>query len=126
MARTPRFKVYDPDGAYIGCTKGADEAVALARYKGVGASVRDGHNISDTVYDVGREPFTFTNEDAAAADIYVVLDTRAKARAIESDAERKRVESMVKPRNPLSLYRKRSGWSKKTEIQKLPPSKPKS
>ena len=43
MAHTPRFKVFDPDGNYIGCAKGADEAVVLARYKGVGATVRDGH-----------------------------------------------------------------------------------
>ena len=100
MAHSPRFKVYDPVGAYIGCAKGADEAVVLARYKGVGASVRDGHSF--TFYTVGREPFT--NEHAAAADIYVVINERHKAYALEIKAEQKMVERAAKMRKKLKMY----------------------
>ena len=106
MANSPRFKVYDADKNYIGCTKGADEAVVLARYKGVGSTVRDGHLTSDTVYDVGRQPFT--NEHAAAADIYVVIDKRAKARSHEREAERKRIEASGDVRKAFHVYRKRN------------------
>ena len=105
MANSPRFKVYDADNNYIGCTKGADEAVALARYKGVGSTVRDGHNRSATVYDVGRE--AFTNEHAAAADIYVVIDKRHKAHARAIAAEQKRLEASGDVRKAFRVYRKR-------------------
>tara|TARA_R110002020_G_scaffold119902_1_gene273337 strand:+ start:97 stop:420 length:324 start_codon:yes stop_codon:yes gene_type:complete len=100
MAQSPRFKVYDPEGKYIGCTKGADEAVVLARYKGVGASVRDGHSF--IVYDVGREPFT--NEHAAAADIYVAMNERNKARAKEFYAEQQMAERAASMRKKLKMY----------------------
>ena len=100
MANSPRFKVYTPEGKYIGCTKGADEAVVLARYKGVGASVRDGHSF--TVYTVGREPFT--NEHAAAADIYVVINERHKAYAREIEAEQQMVKRAASMRKKLKIY----------------------
>tara|TARA_Y100000310_G_C20158599_1_gene568069 strand:+ start:143 stop:466 length:324 start_codon:yes stop_codon:yes gene_type:complete len=103
MANAPRFKVYDADGQYIGCAKGADEAVVLARYKGVGAEVRDGHGTRDTVYAVGRQ--SFTNVHAAAADIYVAIDKRAKARAMELEVERKRLASQSDIRQAFRLYK---------------------
>ena len=115
MAHTPRFKVFDPDGNYIGCAKGADEAVVLARYKGVGATVRDGHASSDTVHTVGRS--ANLTPHAAAADIYVVIEKRYKARGVEYAAERKRLESQADMRKPFSVYGARSG--KKRDLARV-------
>jgi hypothetical protein len=59
MAAAPPFKVYDASGTYQAATKTPSIAKVVARHLGIGATVREGHRVRDTVMVVrhnGRQP----------------------------------------------------------------------
>jgi hypothetical protein len=56
MAASPAWKVYNPEGEYIGCTKHASDAAALVVLRGEGGTVKHGHNL--VVWREGFEEFS--------------------------------------------------------------------
>ena len=52
MASAPDLKVYTADNEYISSCKYAEDAMNMAQFRGVGATVRHGHAKKHTVYTV--------------------------------------------------------------------------
>ncbi len=55
MAASPRWKVYDKDGNYQAAVKEVEAAACLVDFYGLGATIRNGHNSSDIMWNEGRE-----------------------------------------------------------------------
>ncbi len=53
MSGSPKFKVYNPSGEYIGCVKYAEDAAALVALYGDGAKVKYQH--SKVLWHEGQE-----------------------------------------------------------------------
>ena len=77
MAAAPQFKVFTPDGEYIGCCKDAEDAGALACFRGIGSTIRTGHSKRDTVYTVNAE--SADSYDAIAESVFSAIETRRAA-----------------------------------------------
>ncbi len=67
MARSPPFKVFNPSGEYIGCTKYAEDAAALVGLQGPGAKVKHGHR--KVIWDEGLETVLAADSYDGAAEI---------------------------------------------------------
>ena len=59
MAATPKYKVYNPSGAYVASCKHAEDAAAIVNLYGNGAQIRIGH--SRVVWHEGHEKETAGN-----------------------------------------------------------------
>jgi hypothetical protein len=79
MSRSPRFKVYGPDGEYEGAVKTPIAAAALAALFGDGATIRDGHGQRDILFTNGVDGCAGESYDQVAE----VVERRIKERAIE-------------------------------------------
>ena len=51
----PQLKVFSSNGEYVAGCKYAEDAIALAQFRGVGASVRYGHAKKNTVWLVSED-----------------------------------------------------------------------
>lgn len=55
MTESPRFKVYNADGMYIAACRHIEDAAAVVALHGDGATIRDGHPRTRTVWLEGRD-----------------------------------------------------------------------
>ena len=62
MGASPNYKVFNPAGEYIAATVHLEDAAAIVALYGKGASIRDGHAMSRTLWVDGS--------DGSAADSY--------------------------------------------------------
>ena len=71
---TPSFKVYTPEGEYIGCVRDAEDAAALVGLRGDGGTIRWQHR--HIVWREGREDWLAGESyDQTAAVIYKRVQT---------------------------------------------------
>lgn len=68
MAGSPRYKVYSPEGEYIGCTKHPSDAAALAALRGPGTTIRDGHQ--KVVWTEGADGDAAESYDVVAETVF--------------------------------------------------------
>lgn len=70
MAGSPRYKVYSADNDYRGSLKDPSEAAAVVSLLGPGATIRDGHSKSDTVWTEGVDGLAADSYDAVAEAVF--------------------------------------------------------
>ena len=68
MAGSPRFKVYDAAGNYVGCVKHPSDAAMLVASYGEGATIRDGHRT--VVWLEGADGLAAESYDAVAETVF--------------------------------------------------------
>jgi len=81
MARSPNWKVYNPQGDYVAACKHLEDAACLAGLYGHGATVRSGHAYKDCIWKEGHEEFSASESFDRAADLMLDrLTERVEAR----------------------------------------------
>ncbi|MFA5376764.1 MAG: hypothetical protein WC455_13530 [Dehalococcoidia bacterium] len=68
MAASPRWKVYNASGEYIGSVKYVESAAAMLSIESAGATIRDGHKT--VVYTVGADGDPSESYDAVVATVH--------------------------------------------------------
>ena len=58
MSGSPRLKIFNSQGEYIGCVKHYEDAACLVASYGTGATVRFGHSKRQTLWNEGAEDFS--------------------------------------------------------------------
>lgn len=66
MAASPKWKVFDRQGAYVASCKEIAAAACLMGFYGDGATIRAGHDKSSTVWTEGADGRAADSYDAVA------------------------------------------------------------
>jgi len=82
MAGAPQFKVYKAGGEYMAACKEPEAAAAIVSLYGTGATIRDGHKKSDTVWTEGEayDGSAGDSYDLVAETVWRIIEERRQAR----------------------------------------------
>lgn len=63
MAKSPKYKVYNPHNIYMGATKEAEAAAAIVSLYGYGSTIRVGHSKQDIIWTEGEDGYAGESYD---------------------------------------------------------------
>ncbi len=68
MARSLRFKIYNPEGVYVASARWPEEAAVVVAFLGAGATIRNGHR--ELVWTEGQDGSAAESYDTTAAIVF--------------------------------------------------------
>lgn len=78
MAGSPRFKIYNASGEYLGCMKHPEDAAVIVSVLGDGAMIRDGHRKKDIAWEEGVHGKAGDSYGEVAIHVWSFVDDRNK------------------------------------------------
>ncbi len=78
MAGSPRYKLFTPSGEYVASSKQPELLAACIGLLGQGAKIKDGRNLSITLWIEGIDGIGFESYDYLAETCYKRQDPRWK------------------------------------------------